>query len=322
MSWMKLLQTFRLVAICALLCVGLTACAGPKNDLAAPAGPWLGEEPPGTIPQVFASGLVSTDDDEGGLVITPGGDEILFWRVSAESTGVTAMIYSTRFVDGGWTTPEIVPFSGTYVDGYLAMHPDGSRLYFQSNRPIDPDESVHEYNIWYVDREGEGWGEPRSIGRPINGLNITGGPSVTNNGSMYFTIMDLDSGHQQLYRSELIDGIYQEPVKLPEAINARYQTCDSYVAPDESYLVFPAYERAGHAGNPGVLYISFRSAEGVWTMARELGAAINSGDQIGSATITADGRYLFFSRRDPDGQTGMDIYWVDAAILEDLQQQP
>ncbi len=319
MPRMQLKPIFRLIASCMLLYVNLIACAGPKNDLAASVGPWLGQEPPDTIPQVFAPGIISTGEDEGGVVITPGGDEILFWRVSAGATGVKATIYLTRQVDGGWTTPEIAPFSGTYMDGYLAMHPNGSRLYFQSNRPIEPDESVHEYNIWYVDREGEGWGEPRSIGRPINGLNITGGPSVTNNGSMYFTIMDLDSGRQQLYRSELIHGEYQEPEKLPDAINARFQTCDSYVAPDESYLVFPAYERAGHTSNPGVLYISFRNAEGVWTMARELGAAINSGDQIGSATISADGRYLFFSRRDPDAQTGMDIYWVETSILEDLQ---
>jgi len=216
-------------------------------------------------------------------------------------------------------SPEVVSFSGEFSDSYLALHPDGSRLYFQSDRPIDPAESAYEYNLWYAEREGEGWGEAKSMGRPINGRNHTGGASVTRDGTLYFTIMDLDSGASQIYRSRYLSGAYKEPEMLPEAINSHFQTCDSYVAPDESYLIFTAFERQEHEDDGG-LFISFRTEEGGWSSARALGPEINSEDQFGSATISPDGRYLFFPRFNNAEEMGLDIYWVDSALLGDLKE--
>jgi hypothetical protein len=209
------------------------------------------------------------------------------------------------------------------MDGYIALHPDGSRLYFQSNRPIDPAESAFEYNLWYAQREGDGWSEARSLGRPINGRNHTGGASVTRDGTLYFTLMDMEGGRQDLYRSQLIDGAYQEPERLPDEVNLGFQNCDSYVAPDESYLVFMSFPRVGHVDNPGGLYIAFRDPEGLWTPARELGPAFDQGDQPGSVIISPDGQFVFFSRQDPAGQTGRDVFWASSQALADtVLQQP
>jgi hypothetical protein len=276
-----------------------------------------GQTPPSLTPVVFAPGLVSGPGDQGNAVVYPGGKEIYFWEVERRPGGVTATIRVTRERNGVWSTPAVVPFSGTYMDAYIALHPDGSRLYFQSNRPIDPAESTFEYNLWYVEREGDGWSEARPMGRPINGRNHTGGASVTRDGTMYFTLMDLKGGAQSLYRSSYVDGAYQEPELLPPEVNVGLQNCDSYVAPDESYLVFTAFPRVGHGDNAGASYIAFRDGEGRWSPARKLGTTFNGNGQPSALTVSWDGRYAFFSREDPEGEDGLDVYWVSTKALTD-----
>lgn len=275
-----------------------------------------GLTPPGLTPVVFAPGLVSTEGNQASAVIYPGGREIYFWDVANRGGTVVATIYVTREERGSWSTPEVVPFSGTYMDAYVALHPDGSRLYFQSNRPIDPAESTFEYNLWYVEREGSGWSEARSMGRPINGRNHTGGASVTRDGTLYFTLMDFEGGRQEIYRSVYRDGTYQEPERLPAAVNVGFQNCDSYVAPDESYLVFLSFPRVGHADNPGRLYLAVRDSGGRWSPARVLGPPFNQEAVPGSVTISPDGRYVLFSRESL-GVTGRDVFWVSAGALAD-----
>lgn len=295
--------------------------AQDRDPFLSARGDYLGQTLPGITPRPFAPGMISTARDEGGVAVYPGGREIYFWVVERRSGGVGTTFYVTRRRDGGWTRPEALPLSGTYLDGYIALHPDGSRMYFQSNRPIDPSESTFEHNIWYVERVGDGWSEPRSMGRPINGRHITGGASVTRDGTMYFTMMDVDGrGASDLYRSRYVNGAYQEPERLPAGVNAFHQNCDSYVAPDESYLVFTAFPRSGNQNNPGGLYISFRDAEGGWSDAREIGPPVKSESNFGSATIAPDGRYLFFGRRDDANNRGLDVYWVATEVLSPLRR--
>jgi hypothetical protein len=299
--------------------VGALGNAARVSRLAAgPCGSVDLTKGPGELPELFAPGLVSGPGDQAGAVVGPGNDEIFFWAVERRPEGGDARgtIYVTRRQHGSWTDPEVVSFSGQYSDSYVALHPDGTRVYFQSDRPIDRSESSFCYNIWYADRQGKDWGDAHPIGHPINGVSHTGGPSATVDGTLYFTRMDLDSGRSEVYRSQLANGSYQNPERLPEEVNTRYQNCDSYVAPDESYLVFTAFHRRGHDRNPGRLCVAFRNPDGTWRRAQELGPDINTVDQFGSATISADGRFLFFPQRTKQaGGTGLDIFWVAAKVV-------
>ena len=70
------------------------------------------------------------------------------------------------------------------------------------------------------------------------------------------------------------------------------------------------------------LYVAFRTADGGWTEPTNLGPTINT-ERIDYCPMgTPDGRYLFFSRRDGatwDETTTGDVYWVDAAVLEQFR---
>lgn len=298
---------------------------GCKDDATSPVTPewpdlngeYLGQTLPGNTPVVFAPGIISAEKDECLLAAYPGGNELYYLVIQNINNVIRTFIYETKNDNGSWSVPNIMSFSGEYLDGYPAIHPDGSRFYFQSNRPIDPSESQYEYNIWYADRVGDIWSEPISMGNPINGLNHTSGPSVTNDGTLYFTIMAI-GGNSDIYRSELINKQYQTPEKLPGSVNKGRQQFDSYIAPDESYLIYCGYERADSYGSTD-LYISFRDSNGNWTDEINMGPTINTIDTGGSGTITADGNYIFYGRYNEDTSKGVDIYWFSANFVESLK---
>jgi hypothetical protein len=79
---------------------------------------------------------------------------------------------------------------------------------------------------------------------------------------------------------------------------------------NEEYMIYCAERPDGHG--KGDLFISFKNAKGEWAAAKNMGKAINSQGYEFCPFVTADGKYLFFSR---DG----DIYWVDAGVIERLK---
>ena len=91
--------------------------------------------------------------------------------------------------------------------------------------------------------------------------------------------------------------------------------------PDESNLIFDG-EREGGFGDSD-LYISFRQEDGSWGTAINLGDAINTEAWEAAATVTPDGKYLFFNRNiGSDSYENVDIFWVDAKVIEDLRPKP
>ena len=84
-------------------------------------------------------------------------------------------------------------------------------------------------------------------------------------------------------------------------------------------LIFWDSQRDGGYGDADI-YISFRGQDGSWGEAINLGDKINTGGWDAAASVTPDGKYILFHRDvDPEGEKNVDIYWVDAKIIEDLR---
>ena len=77
------------------------------------------------------------------------------------------------------------------------------------------------------------------------------------------------------------------------AVNSSATEVDSYIAPDQSFIVFAGFGRPDDMGN-GDLYIS-EQQNGVWSAARHLGAGINSTAREYCPAASPDGRYFFFT---------------------------
>ena len=242
-------------------------------------------------PLMFAKGIVSSEGNEFGGVFTRDGREFYFTKSVPQS--YLYVICISRFKNGKWSEPEVAPFSGRYRDFDAVISPDGSKLFFTSDRPVNGKLKT-DYDIWMMERRGATWSSPKNLGLPIDTAGSEWFTSVTNDGTIYFAA-DRSGGFRNthIYRSRVVNGKYQEPEELSEAINSDGIETEPYIAPNESFLLFSSYGRKDGHGDWDI-YISY-NRNGQWSAAQNLGPKINTDARDYSPRLTPDGRYLFFT---------------------------
>lgn len=289
-------------------------------------------------PTIFAPGVISTGDYEVCPTFSPEGRTFYFVKSTPDANFWTIVL--SRFDNGKWTEPQVAPFSGQYSDADEFITADGKRMFFISRRPVSSNISPNaagKLDIWVMDKTGGGdWSEPKNLGTPVNSEGSEYFPTLTNDGALYFgSGRKGGKGGIDLYRSRLVNGRYQEPENLGDAINTQFDEFEPYIAPDESFLIFMAAGRPDGLGGFD-LFISYNRG-GAWTNAQNLGAPINSAADELSPKITPDGKYFFWAStrsdfsltsnkpfasaeffrklRGPGNGLG-DIYYVDLGSLE------
>jgi hypothetical protein len=292
--------------------------------------PYLGQKPPGMKPEVFAPEKVSSEHQEhSSLAFSPDGKELWWslWQLPHDLDRYPQVIKYIKFENNTWSKPKVAPFSGKYRDGGPTFSPDGSRLYFYSRRPIqENDETMHDNDIWYVERKNNGWSQPVNLGSVVNTSFIEATPCLAANGNLYFTSdrnqYEDPTGNYDLFVSEYKNGSFIEPKDLGDAINTSYaRESFPYIAPDESFIIFSRDNRKFDTeGNKmegdRKLMISFKDEDGYWRR------AINMGSEYKNTrfpSVSPDGRYLFFTKYTKGNNE--DFYWVDAKIIANLKPQ-
>jgi tetratricopeptide (TPR) repeat protein len=316
-----------LMSSLALILMLLPGCT-EKDDFPVFRGPYLGQSPPGSEPQLFMPGLISTNYIDHCIGFLREGRVCVF---SIWERG-TYYLYEK---DGRWTQPEKVPWQNEQGTTDFTAGPDGNTVYFQSRRPTTPDDKKRENNIWKVEWTGEDWTEPIPLPSPANTEEFSEGyPSVAPDGSVYyFTGSRPDSRIGDIYRARFIDGRYLEAERLLDPINSDYYEVDPFVAPDGSYLLFGS-DRPGGYGLMD-LYIIFRREDDSWTNPINTGPELNPFCIPTRMSITPDGKYFFFpSRHDTDVPKGedvvssniekwgdYDVYWMGTGFINDLRDK-
>jgi WD40-like Beta Propeller Repeat len=282
-------------------------------------------------PKLFGEGVISTPDDESGGSMSPDGREFYFRKVAPYTLDPSLTLMCVSHYRGGkWTKPEGLPFSGQYVDSPPMLSPDGNQLFFSSQRPLPGENpsSNPAFHIWVAEKTENGWADPRPLPPPINNEASSLDPSVTRDGTLYFSSFSAARGSQpKIYRSRLVNGRYMDPERLGDAINAKnYIQVMPYISSDESTLIFGSLGRPDQLFSGGFpysrvdLYISL-NRNGVWTPARLLGYGINSFADNEYPSISPDGRYLFFS----SARSSFDVptdHRMDAREIERLLKTP
>ncbi len=290
------------------------------RDFPTLKGPYLGQKPPGMVPELFAPGIICTEKYEGASAFSIDGKLFIFRRLTSYMQ-VYPDIYMMKEMNSRWTKPQPLSFQGKYRAGDFTLAPDGKTLYFASNRPLkgDGEPLTTGDNLWKVEITEEGWSKPRPFGSLINTERHESYPSLAGNGTLYFFRRE-PKVRTEIYRSRLVDGQYTEPKDLGAPINTEFDEWDPYIAPDESYLVFCSTKPAGYGEDD--LYISFKKEDNSWANPINMGAEINSAGSENRPYVTLDGKYLFFTSTKRPGKGiaakaagSRDIYWVDARII-------
>lgn len=270
---------------------------------------YLAQPAPSTTPEVFAPNLISNQNEyEFGSVFNKSGTEF-FYGVNAN--GKEEIRY-TKLDGGVWSDPITLlqhPVYG-YNDPFLS--PDENRLYFISRRALDGEDEPKDYDIWYVEKQAQGWSEPINAGTEINTKGNEYFISFTNEGTMFFS-SNRKNYDFDIYQSRFLNGEFQTPTTLGDSINTYFYEADVFVDPNEEYLIFCAERPEGY-GN-GDLYISFKNEDGAWSQSRNMGPKINSKGHELCPFVSKDGKYFFFT-------SNKDIYWVDAEIIQEIKKHP
>ena len=235
-------------------------------------------------PQPFAPGIVCSRFTEWATSFTPDDKTVYFSR--------GALYWTVCFAQnkgGVWQRPEVASFSGVWNDTDPFVTPDGKKLFFVSNRPLEgavADKPNPSFHLWYVAQApGGGWGKPHHV---EGGVNIDSssnyGPCVSARGTLYWCARDRQGNKgMQGYYSVWLGDHYDQPKLLQIAGVDAIQ--DPFIAPNEKYLVFLS-------GSD--LYISFRQKDG-WGAAQTLGPQVNNGDGNSSPFVSHDGKTLYYS---------------------------
>jgi hypothetical protein len=301
------MKSISLLPVFLILISGLSLAQTTKKE----AINYLNQEPPGLTPKLFAPEKVSLKDRyEFGSVFSRDGKEFYYAVEVAQRPHIEYM----KFENNRWSEPVKLLISDKYGYNDPFLSPDENKLFFISDQALDGQGDKKDIDIWYVQREGNGWSKPVNAGKEINSAHNEYYISFTKGGTMYYSsnkqAENVKSQKYDIYTSPFVTKAFGASTRLTNAINSEHYEADVFVSPDEEYLIYCAERPDGHGR--GDLFISFKDANGGWGKAKNMGKVVNTPGYEFCPFVTADGKYLFFSR---DG----DIYWVDAKVIADLK---
>ena len=254
---------------------------------------YLGQEPPGKTPKPFAPGLITTANWEYNGGFSLDMNEYYFLRDHGGDTDTEFVVF--EYKNSSWQEKVISKRVGQPF--------------------ISPDNKIMHLGRKYKERTANGWSDVKYLDAPFKELPIMR-LTASAKGTYYFDEFKKDKTGDIRY-SRLIDGKHEMPKLLSKNINngRSFHPC---IAPDESYLLFDSTREGGYGDSD--IYISFKQQDGSWGDAINLGDKINTDAWEASASITPDGKYLFFNRNmGSNNYENVDIFWVDAQIIETLR---
>lgn len=283
---MKKTHLILLIAVTLLL----NACSTKKKKVNNSNFPpikdrYFDQKLPGLTPELFAPGVVSTEEHlETEVLFLPDMTELSFNRASGVN-GEPERLIVMEYKDDNWIRKSI------------------------------PSSDTDKYRERFSPRYKE-----LNSREPFKDIPIWGG-TLSAKGTYYFYVLDSDGSGYMGY-SRLINGKYETPQKMSSAINRGKYIAHPFIAPDESYLMWDAEKE--NENRPDV-YISFRQKDGSWGTAINMGDKINTPVYEQRPKVTPDGKYFTFWRgyfkTKEDGSRYLlgNPYWVDAEFIETLR---
>ncbi len=327
------LRAVGLLFVAALVWLQVPSIFGRSGGYAFPVikGPYLGERAPRDRAELFSPGVVSTRNHEYGPLAIRGDGREMFWAVQIiDPSGriEEQKIWHTREIDGAWSEPARMPFGpdetrGRAWIGCPVLSPDGKSLYFLSSDPCcDPAQvtPAHLSLVWVKRASGDSWTEATPVPNLLPKVKNHGTSSFcfAANGNLYFDQGGTDAKGNRVWAifcAEMKNGRRLSPRLLGDGIDLGKDNWCPCIAPDESYLIF-ASKREGGLGDDD-LYISFKARNGRWTPPVNMGPKVNTPASERFASISSDGRCLFFARE--NDRTYNDYYWIDTQLIRDLK---
>ena len=286
---LKIVFTCMLMVICNISTAQDNGCAH------------FGLTKPNAIPQDYNPALLDLNGSFKFNVEIKKCDEIYFTTIDSKEN-----IYFSKMRNDQWSIPQIASFSDpNYSDADPFLTREGNRIYFISERPTDPNDKNLDWNIWYANNENEVWTDPKPLPEPVNSDEFDEYFfSISNKGNAFFSSNRAGGeGSFDIYTVKVLDkDEFSEPRNVGQPVSTEKYEFDPYISPDENFIIFSINEN----GNSS-LYYSYKDPKNNWTKPQNLGSQINTTRQDFAPSLSADGKFIFYSN---NGK----LRWVSSEI--------
>jgi len=184
---------------------------------------------------------------------------------------------------------------------------DSLSLYFDGG-------PVSRNDIWVAQRaaKDQPWGTPVKLGPNVNGGTWQWCPSISPDGLQLYWDLQVVQGASDIWtsRRQTQSDVWQPAVSLGSPVNTSYHDSGPEISSDGLAMVFHS-NRPGGYGNQD-LYVTTRpTIDSAWGKPLNLGPSINTAYSESDASVSADGRILYFSEYPnprPGGVGGLDLW--------------
>jgi Tol biopolymer transport system component len=257
--------------------------------------------------QLWLPDVVSTANNEVRITFSPDGKRML-WGTAGWSGGTGGWdIYESLQTANGWSTPRAATFNSTANDFDPSFAPDGSGVYFFSNR----DGGFGKDDLYFArfDAAHDRYSDATNLGPQINTAGDEWAPVVSPDGTRLMFASDGrgGKGKHDLFVA-VRDGTGWGKVQALDALNGPNEDFDATFLADGRSIVFSSGDFEGTVK----LYIS-QFAGGKLSAPQLLPPSINPSDErwaFGPSISLHEPGVLYFTSHRADGRGRNDIYRV------------
>ncbi|MBL7189169.1 MAG: PD40 domain-containing protein [Phycisphaerae bacterium] len=269
--------------------------------------------------------IVNGPDHDQMPSISADGLELYFMSRRAGGSGDWDIWVSRReTTNDPWSEPDNIgpTVNGGGEDWAPCISADGLELYFEANRSG----GLGGTDILVASRNtiDEPWGNPVNLGPVVNTSRRDGGPCIAHDGlELYFkSNRSGGNGGEDLWVSKrpTKDNPWGIPVNLGSTINGPDWDREPGISSDGLVLFFSS-ARPGY-GDIDLWLTNREMKNNTWSEPLNVGPSINTATSQDGASISADGRTLYFSDYQssarPGGYGGADLWQVSIEPVVDL----
>ncbi len=214
-------------------------------------------------------------------------------------------VYISYNQSGVWSEPKKIEITSEYNVGTAGLSADGQQML------IFIGAAGGAGNLYSIDKSGDKWSVPATLGNKINSRSLESTASITPDGKTMYFASNRPGGYGGLdiyVIKKLESGEWGEPVNLGPKVNSKYNEDAPFIHPDQWTLFFTS---DGHNTMGGRDIFVTRLFNEEWTTPENMGYPINTTADDNYFTLTADGRKGYFSSNRKGGFGGQDIYTID-----------
>ena len=267
-----------------------------------------------SLAKLWLPDVVSTPNSEVRITFSPDGKRMLWGTIGWAGGAGGWDIYESVRQGDGWSTPKSASFNSPENDFDPSFAPDGSGVYFFSNRPG----GLGKDDIYFAafDRKSATYAAAVNLGDGVNSAGDEWAPVVSPDGRRLLFASDGRGGHgkHDLFIAHR-EGNQWTGARNVEALNSAEEDFDAAFLHDGHSIVLSRGDFEGTV----VLYLA-RWADGRWQPPVRLGNAINSPEPdawtFGPSISLHDSGALYVSSQRAEHRGKSDIYRIEYTLAK------